>query len=139
MEKKKSDKRAIIIGGGIGGLCTAIALSQKGIEATVFERAPELKEVGAGLSLWVNAIKALDKIGMGDALRKLSIPQTTGGIRNIKGDVLSSAQRRNGDNTKSETLILMVHRAELLEALLETLGAENVTLNAECILGDQRP
>ena len=127
----KVNQQAIIIGGGIGGLCAAIALRQKGIEATVFERAPELKEVGAGLSLWINAIKALDKIGMKDALRKLSIPQTGGGIRNAKGAVLSSAQRRNGNN-ESETLILMVHRAELLDALLQTLGAENVRLNAEC-------
>lgn len=130
--KESSRPKAIIIGGGIGGLCAAIALRQKGIEATVFERATELKEVGAGLSLWINAIKALDKIGMKDALRKLSIPQTSGGIRNAKGAMLSSAQRRNGDN-ESETLIRMVHRAELLDALLQELGAENVRLNAECI------
>jgi 2-polyprenyl-6-methoxyphenol hydroxylase-like FAD-dependent oxidoreductase len=125
------DKRAIIIGGGIGGLCAAIALRQKGIEAIVYERAPELKEVGAGLSLWINAIKALNKIGLKDALRKLSIPQTGGGIRNAKGAMLSSAQRRNINN-ESETLILMVHRAELLDALLKKLGAEIVKLNAEC-------
>ncbi len=132
MSKSDSDKRAIIIGGGIGGLCAAIALEQKGIEVAAFERAPELQEVGAGLSLSVNAIKALDKIGMKDALRQLSIPQTSGGIRNQQGQILSLAQRRNNDNNEAETLILMVHRAELLDALLQKLGAETVTLNAEC-------
>lgn len=44
--------RALIIGGGIGGLATAIALRRTGWEVAIYERAPELLEVGAGLILW---------------------------------------------------------------------------------------
>ena len=62
-------RTAIIIGGGIGGLTTAIALRRMGVDAQVYERASEMREVGAGLSLWVNAIKALRKIGLAEAVR----------------------------------------------------------------------
>jgi heterodisulfide reductase subunit A-like polyferredoxin len=50
----------IIIGGGIGGLASAIALRRVGWTVRVYERAPELREVGAGLSLWANAVRALE-------------------------------------------------------------------------------
>jgi salicylate hydroxylase len=44
-----------IIGGGIGGVAAALALHRAGVAATVYERAPELREVGAGMMLWPNA------------------------------------------------------------------------------------
>ena len=57
-----------IIGAGIGGMTAALALRQAGFSPTVFEQAPELGEVGAGLSLSPNAVKALDHLGLGDFL-----------------------------------------------------------------------
>ena len=56
--------RAIIIGGGIAGLASALALTRRGWRVEVFERAPEFTEVGAGLSLWPNALRALDAEGI---------------------------------------------------------------------------
>ena len=56
--------RAIVVGGGIGGASAAIALRQVGLEAVVFEKAGELREIGAGISLWANAMKALRKLGL---------------------------------------------------------------------------
>jgi FAD-dependent urate hydroxylase len=44
--------KAIVIGGGIGGLTAAIALRKAGMEAHAYERAPILREIGAGISLW---------------------------------------------------------------------------------------
>lgn len=61
--------RAIVVGGGIGGLTAAIALRRIGVEVVVFERAGELREIGAGISLWVNAMKALERIGLAEAVR----------------------------------------------------------------------
>ena len=66
--------RALIIGGGIGGLAVAVALRQVGVEAYVFERAPEIHEVGAGLSLWSNAIIALRRLGLEERIVALGTP-----------------------------------------------------------------
>jgi 2-polyprenyl-6-methoxyphenol hydroxylase-like FAD-dependent oxidoreductase len=54
--------RAIVVGGGIGGLTTAIALRRIGVEVVVFERADELREIWAGISLWANAMKTLKSV-----------------------------------------------------------------------------
>ena len=59
--------RAIVIGGGIGGLAAAMALRQAGIDVAVFERAGAYREVGAGLTLWPNALHALTTLGLCDA------------------------------------------------------------------------
>jgi len=61
--------KAIIIGGGIGGLAAAIAMRRRGIDADEYERSPVLMEVGAGISLWPNAVKALEQLGLGEDLR----------------------------------------------------------------------
>src|SRR6187397_2081212 len=80
----------MIIGGGIGGLATAIALRRQGIDAQVYERTAHLREVGAGLSLWRNALVALDAIGVGDACRALSAPYAGAALRRWDGRVLVS-------------------------------------------------
>lgn len=59
---------ALIAGGGIGGLTTALCLHQAGIRATVFESAPEIKALGVGINLLPHAIKELDRLGLLDRL-----------------------------------------------------------------------
>src|ERR1700682_1472655 len=65
-----------IIGGGIGGLAAAAALQRQGIQATLFERNPELREIGAGLTLWANGVQVLRQLGLADALATVSAPLT---------------------------------------------------------------
>ena len=113
--------RVIVVGGGIGGLTTAIALRRAGLEATVFERAGELREIGAGISLWANAMKALKKLGLYDAVRTVGRPLRPGGeLRSSTGEVfheVSAAAMEEGFGDVS----VAVHRADLQEVLLGAL------------------
>jgi 2-polyprenyl-6-methoxyphenol hydroxylase-like FAD-dependent oxidoreductase len=59
---------ALVVGGGIAGLSTAIGLLRAGIEVTVFEAASALREAGAGLNLWVNGMAALEHHGLAAAI-----------------------------------------------------------------------
>jgi salicylate hydroxylase len=58
----------LIAGGGIGGLAAAYALARQGVPVRVFEQAPEFKELGAGIQLGPNIFRALDKLGLKDAV-----------------------------------------------------------------------
>ncbi|MFE0134656.1 FAD-dependent oxidoreductase [Streptomyces sp. NPDC059037] len=70
-------RRVLIAGGGIGGIAAAVALQQQGIESLVFERAPQLRDGGAGLHLWTNGMLALDHMGLADRVREIAPAQET--------------------------------------------------------------
>ena len=84
--------KVIIAGGGIGGCATAYALQQRGIEVEVYEKKSELKEVGAGLSLWSNATRALRLIGLSNIVETLSGPIIDGGYL-VACNILSFARK----------------------------------------------
>jgi 2-polyprenyl-6-methoxyphenol hydroxylase-like FAD-dependent oxidoreductase len=86
--------RAIIIGSGIGGLTGAIALRKRGIEAQVYEKSPVLREVGAGISLWPNAAKALRKLDLGNVVDSISVLSGDGAIRRSDGAIISRTLKR---------------------------------------------
>ena len=62
--------RIAIVGGGIGGLTAAIALSRKGFETHVFEQARELTEIGAGIGISPSAVKVLRALGIAQETMK---------------------------------------------------------------------
>ena len=68
LQVKTTIMNLCIIGGGIAGLTTAMALQQLGIPYTLFESAPEIKAVGAGLVLAANAIKGLQQLNISDTI-----------------------------------------------------------------------
>ena len=70
--------RAVVIGAGIGGLAAAAGLRAAGWDVTVCERAAALEPVGAGLALAPNGLRALDALGIGDAVRAHAVPQEMG-------------------------------------------------------------
>ncbi|MFN5862827.1 MAG: NAD(P)-binding protein, partial [Pseudanabaena sp.] len=59
------DLKAIVIGAGIGGLTAGIALRQVGYDVEIYDRVRELRPVGAGISLWSNGVKILNRLGLG--------------------------------------------------------------------------
>jgi 2-polyprenyl-6-methoxyphenol hydroxylase-like FAD-dependent oxidoreductase len=123
--------RAMIVGAGIGGLTASIALRRAGIETTVFERADELREVGAGILLAANAIRVFDNLGLSEGVRRLGTPASAGQIRSWKGETLADVpagmlEKRVGAPSAA------VHRADLQRLLLEEQGEGVVRLGARC-------
>ncbi|PJE97867.1 monooxygenase [Streptomyces carminius] len=112
--------RAVVVGAGIGGLTAAGALHRRGWRVTVLERAAELEPVGAGIALAPNAQRALDVIGLGDAVRAMSAWQGEGGLRTPSGRWLSrttqdaAAERFGGP-------VVVAHRADLVTLLAARL------------------
>ena len=124
--------RVLIIGGGIGGLATAIGLRQHGHEPIVFEQAPQLREVGAGVSLWPNALRAADHLGVGAAIRQQAMAEGQGGLRSWNGTLLSEMDIEQLRAALGDVTVV-VHRAELLALLHQALGHVPVTLSARCL------
>ena len=79
--------KAMIVGAGIGGLAAATALRETDVEVVAFERAPELSkvELGAGITLWPNAIAVLDQLGVGGEIRRRGAPLHSFEQRTRKG------------------------------------------------------
>ncbi|SCF11829.1 2-polyprenyl-6-methoxyphenol hydroxylase [Micromonospora viridifaciens] len=122
--------RAVVVGGGIGGLATAVALRRRGWRVTVLERAGELGEVGAGLTLMANALRGLDALGLGTAVRSRGHAETPGGLRTSDGRWLSRV-----DDAEMVRLVgttaLGVHRADLHRILRAALPADTLHTGAE--------
>lgn len=117
--------RVAIIGGGIGGLATAIALGKCGIEADVYEQAPELREVGAGIALASNALLALDLLGVGGEVRSRGVEDLQGGILRPDGKLLAAVPADELNRGVGNPVVL--HRAELLDLLVQ--GADRARLH----------
>jgi 2-polyprenyl-6-methoxyphenol hydroxylase-like FAD-dependent oxidoreductase len=130
--QSSGSKKVIIIGGGIGGVTAAIALKRAGMDVTVFERAEEIREVGSGLPLWTNALRALHTIGLSDELEQLGVQVTSVSVSTWRGDTLTDT--KNDKYLKRlGTITIVVHRAELLALLLKTLGEDRVQLGMNCV------
>jgi 2-polyprenyl-6-methoxyphenol hydroxylase-like FAD-dependent oxidoreductase len=124
--------RVLIIGAGIGGLAAAIALDRAGIAADVYEQSNELTPVGAGISLWKNALVALGRLGVRDAIHALGVSGTDAGLRTWRGDVLvGSASTQLA--ARLGAFVIVVHRAELQRVLLDAVGPGRVHLGHACV------
>jgi 2-polyprenyl-6-methoxyphenol hydroxylase-like FAD-dependent oxidoreductase len=118
--------RALVIGGGIGGLAAAVALRRAGHEVTVFEQAPEFREVGAGLGVSANALKALDALGLREHASARGAMARRLLLRASSGLVLSDFRLEAGQES------LGIHRAALLAILAAAAGEETVELGMRC-------
>ncbi|MFI2236675.1 FAD-dependent monooxygenase [Streptomyces chrestomyceticus] len=113
--------KAIIVGGGIGGLAAAAAFHQRGWRVEVLERAPEFTEIGAGVSIQPNGLRALDALGLGDALRSGGLADPLAGIRRTHGNWLI---RNDVDGLKRRFgQWATVHRAALIDLLRAAVPA----------------
>ncbi|RGE20348.1 FAD-dependent monooxygenase [Leucobacter sp. wl10] len=123
--------RVAVIGAGIAGLTVAAGLGADGHEVVVYERREEPGAVGAGLTLFGNAFDALDAIGLGDAVRRVSsdaIARMRSGQRRPSGDWLVSLPSAMVRTLRS------LHRADLHRALAEALPAGSIRLGQSAAL-----
>jgi 2-polyprenyl-6-methoxyphenol hydroxylase-like FAD-dependent oxidoreductase len=79
------DLTAVVVGGGIGGLASAVALAQAGWRVTMLERAPAFGEVGAGLATTGNGMTALAALGLAEAVRAVAYQTGTAGLQDQSG------------------------------------------------------
>jgi len=122
----------LIVGAGPAGLTAAIALARAGIQARVFERAPELGRVGGGLGVQSNALRALQKLGIGERIVAAGTEMRAQEICDIHGRPLFSfPQGEVADEYGTPTISLM--RAEVQLTLVDALPDGVLALDAECV------
>jgi salicylate hydroxylase len=124
--------RIAVIGGGIGGLTAARALLGRGFEVSVHEAAPELKEIGAGVSLSPNAMKALRRLDLEDGVRDVAWQSEYQYLKNWRSGRIISATPTHGTAERFGARGCTVHRADLLDVLSAALPSEIVHLGARC-------
>jgi salicylate hydroxylase len=126
--------RVAVIGAGIGGLAAACALRLHGIDVTVYERATELGEVGAGLQLGPNAVKVLRGLGVFDALRPLAFEPTN--MVSLAWDDAHLRFREPLKGVAAERFgapYVLAHRADLHRVLVARLPDADLVLGARCV------
>ncbi|NMO20282.1 FAD-binding protein [Pyxidicoccus fallax] len=121
----------IIIGGGVGGLCAAIALRQAGLEVAVYERAESYRALGAGLSLWPNAMRAFELLGVAREVAGAGVEWRETVMHRWDGKVLSRLAVDTLCRDLGQPTVGLL-RAELHQVLLRALGPDVVHLGAAC-------
>ena len=130
--------RIAIIGGGIGGLTTAIALRQVGLEPDVYEQAPVLLDVGAAIAVWPNAMRVLEHLGL-----STQILEHSGVINEIhwldqSGRPINKVKIAEHSEPNSPPAVAL-HRADLQHILLSALPPTSVHLGNSLIDYQQHP
>jgi salicylate hydroxylase len=129
----KRKPRIAIIGGGIGGLTAAAALHQRGVEVEVFEQSAKIAEIGAGVALTPNAMKAYRALGLEAEVTDIGYESDYQELRNWNtGAVFSRVPRRGAYTKEFGAAYLTMHRADLIEVLRRRLPDRVIYLGARC-------
>lgn len=128
------EKKIIIAGGGIGGLTAAACLLKAGIDVEVYEQAPALGEVGAGIQMSANPMRVLNYLGLAeDAARIGSCPVSYDFRLYDTGEILQQIPLGDAYKAHHGVPYVSIHRADLLNLLIakvQALKPDAVTLNA---------
>jgi salicylate hydroxylase len=132
-----ADNQIGIVGGGIGGLTAALALLRQGFDVAVYEQAPELKELGAGVQISSNGTRVLYALGLGPAIERVGVVVAGKEIR-----LWSTGQTWKLFDLGAVSVerygfpYMMLHRGDLHAALLEAIRRERpdaIRLGRKCI------
>ncbi|XP_009628234.1 monooxygenase 2 isoform X1 [Nicotiana tabacum] len=112
----ETEENIVIVGAGIAGLATCLALHRVGLRSIVLESSDSLRATGFALLLWTNAWKALDALGIGDSLRQISLSIT--GVKSFSADSGAPIKEVSFvDNNRIDYESRCVRRKDLLEKL----------------------
>ncbi|MBV9168947.1 MAG: FAD-dependent monooxygenase [Chloroflexi bacterium] len=126
--------RVAIVGGGIGGMAAAVALWRQGLEAQVYEQAPRLKEVGAGVALHPNGVRMLRRLGLGEDVVRFGARWVDPQFRRFDGTLIAPWWSP-GEGASIE--IYGMHRADLLQMLLDRVPTAAIHPGSRCIAFSQ--
>jgi 2-polyprenyl-6-methoxyphenol hydroxylase-like FAD-dependent oxidoreductase len=129
-------RRVLIAGGGIGGLAVAAALAKVGIHADLYEQGAELREVGAGVGLWSNALASLDQLGAGDDIRAATVPIRILAAAASDGRVTTTIRLDDLGAEFAEASCRVVARPVLLAALARQVPAERVHTGSRVVAAE---
>lgn len=124
--------KAIIIGAGMAGLTIGIALRQAGYQVEIYEKTRKLRPAGAGISLWSNGIKVLNKLGLGEEVAAIGGQMDRMEYRNEQGEILNDINliplmEEVGQRPYP------VSRTDLQQMMLKVFGEEDVKMGMRCV------
>jgi salicylate hydroxylase len=123
--------RAAIVGGGISGLSAAHALARRGIDVTVHEQAPALGEVGAGVFTYPNALRPLERMGLGPAFARVGAKVGPGSeYYRMDGTLVGKVLTTDSAGWNG---MYGMHRADLLNIFANVLLASAVRIGHRCV------
>ena len=121
-----SDRHIAIIGAGIGGMTAAVTLAKKGVKVSIFEQAPELSEVGAGLTITPNATKGLMYLGLEKQMKEVGMAHRQQGVRHFEtGEMIVPLERGEKMLEKYGAYQFQAHRADVHNVLIDELKLHN--------------
>jgi salicylate hydroxylase len=132
-------RRIAIIGGGLAGLAAANALGAQGFEAEVFERASTLAEIGAGINISPQAVKALRAVGLGEKLA--AVANLSPGIftRDMHTGAELEFREMRASAARYGAPHYTFHRADLMNALASGVARERLHLDARLVSVEEGP
>jgi salicylate hydroxylase len=130
----KSPLRVAVVGGGIGGAAAAAALVQRGLDVRLYEQAPALTEVGAGVAIQPNGVRALQRLGLGDELLHFGARWVDPQYRRCDGTYAAAMWPPALAGTIE---FYGMHRADLLAMLVSRLPSEIINTGHRCIAFEQ--
>jgi 3-hydroxybenzoate 6-monooxygenase len=117
----------LVVGGGIGGLATALALSRKGIPVQVLEQAPEFKEIGAGIQLGPNVFRMFEVLGLTEEMFRWSaFPVGLEFRDSITGETVMELPIDKKFHDKYRAPYGVIHRADMLNVILDACKRSNL-------------
>ncbi|MEM8504173.1 MAG: FAD-dependent urate hydroxylase HpxO [Cyanobacteria bacterium P01_D01_bin.1] len=128
--------KVVVVGAGMGGLTTALAMQRAGYEVEVYDRVKELRPAGAGISLWSNGVKVLNRLGLGPEISEIGGPMQQMAYYAKSGELLTRFSLSPLIDEVGQPPY-PVSRTDLQKMLLEAVGEENVQLNKRCIAVEQ--